>query len=132
MKNSIFVLMTLTTLNFLANGVAAPIVKKGHIVVFNDKKDGNFKNDLSIKTGTWSDLKNLKMAENQKGIHACFVGNKESIQPLVENMVTNANVANGGEHLILKSFEVSKNASIQVQVISQDQKTYLQLNIGPC
>ncbi len=111
---------------------AASPAPKGRIVVFGDKKTGALKTDVSIKVGTLDDLKNLKLVETEKGVHACFVGNKESIKPLVESMITSANKTEGQDELTIKNFEVSKGSLINLEVMSRDAKPYLHLNIGPC
>jgi hypothetical protein len=132
MKKTIFVFVALAS--FLNTAYAAQMTppKLGRIVVFGDKKEGVFKSDLSIKVGTGNDLKTLKLAESQKGVHACFVGDKNSIKPIFDNMIASANTVATDDGLTIKSLETSKNASIQVEVISHDSKTYLQLNLGPC
>ena len=133
MKNIFLALSAVATILSSVNVVASTSpLQKGHLVVFDDKKEGEFKNDLSIRTGTWNDLKSLKLAEKHNGVHTCFVGNKNSIHSLVQNMVTSANLEDSSNTLSIKNFTATKDVSIQVQVISQDLKTYLNLNIGPC
>ena len=134
-KISLRLALAALCLIFQNTASAAVPQSKGRIVVFADKKVGDFQADKSIRDGTSESLNHLKLAQtDQKNIHACFVGSSEDIKPILNTMISNSNKDGGNEGLKLKTFATDKTeSSIHVQVISDDSKDlYLDLKLGPC
>ena len=108
--------------------------KKDRLVVFADKKEGEFKTDRAIRPGTTDNLEYLKLVGEEKGVHACYVGNPENIKPIVNGMVVNSNKSKN-DGLKLSTFETKKSddSSIQLEIISDPKKSvYIKMKIGPC
>jgi hypothetical protein len=122
-------LLTLSLLFQNTSSAAVPPTKS-RIVVFADKKTGEFKADKTIRTDTTESLENLKLVQtDQKNVHACFVGSSADIKPILNTMISNTN-----KDLTLKSFSTQGTQSpIHIEVMSDQGKApYLTLNIDPC
>jgi hypothetical protein len=122
--------LMILSLIFQNTSLAAVPPSKGRIVIFADKKVGEFKTDKTLRDGTTENLENLKLVQtDQKNVHACFVGTSDAIKPILNTMI-----ANSKSDLKLKTFATEgAQSSIHVQVISGEAKdSYLDLKIDPC
>ena len=133
MKLSIRLAVLVASLLF-QNMALALAPDSGRLVVFADKKDGEFKTDKSIKVGTSESLQGLKLVQSDQKIHACFVGTAESIKPILNTMISNSNKVEHKEDLKLKTFTSEGTKSpIDIDITSEENKSsYIRLKIDPC
>jgi hypothetical protein len=136
MKKTITIQLILLALSMtvqsFANAETAP--SNGRLVVFADKKIGEFKTDKSIRDGTSANLNDLKLVQtDQKNIHACFIGSSDAIKPILNAMIANTNKDEANGALKLKTFSTDgAQSSIHIEIISGSKTSYLALQIDPC
>lgn len=134
MMNKFMVSAMTALMTFLTAAPAlSSTAKKDRLVVFADKKVGDFKTDKAFRPGTSDDLEYLKLVGQDKGVHACFIGSPDNIKPIVNGMVENSNKS-GNESLHLSTFETDgkRSSSIRLQISEPNKAVYLQMSIDPC
>jgi hypothetical protein len=128
-KNGLKFAVLLASLFVQNTASAVAPTSQGRLVVFADKKSGDFKTDKSIKIGTSETIENLKLLESDKNVHACFVGSAAAIRPIVDTMISNSE-----KDLKLETFKTEgAQSSIFIDITSEESKSsYLRLKIDPC